>query len=848
MKKCQVVLAGMPIVHHGEKTSMDENLIGRTLGQYRIVAEIGHGGMADVYKAYQKSLGRHVAIKILPAVLSRDETFRARFEREARAVARLRHPNILTVFDYGEQEGITYIVMEYARGGTLKDWMAESFSLEKAVEMINQVGSALAYAHRQGVVHRDVKPGNVLLTGEGWPLLSDFGLAKMVEGSKELTASGMSVGTPEYMSPEQGQGLPTDHRSDIYALGVMLYEMVTGRKPYTADTPMAVIIKHMTAPLPSPRALRPDLPASIERVIIRAMAKLPEDRYANADEMAAALESALRRAEAGLEEAPEEEELPESVVQPLRETPPRKKRFSIWAVLAVLVLLIGGGGALAWNRVPGFSKAVWSFFGPPTATATHTAVPSVVPTCTPSPTSTDTPRPTLTPTPRPTATSVVIVVTATPTETPTPTLTPTNTPTFTPTATPTQTYTPTATPTDTPTSTPTPGPAFTIAGVGTEPCHGFKDSFNVGAGPLYGCFEYALMTPGLTWSWGFYLDGEKKLGGLETWNREGEGRTYRYYQPTFGFAAGEWEFRVCLADQPCRSQMFWVGATPTPTVAETLTATPTGSRSPTATFTVTPTPSDTPTPAFTPRVPPGMVWIPGGTFLMGSSDENLVKVKDICQHPSLQWPCPDFKEEQPQREVWVAGFWIDRNEVTNRQFESFVEAAGYQTDAEKRDDARNWHYYYAAGKENHPVAGVSWNDASAYCQWLGKRLPTEAEWEKAARGSDGRLWPWGDFWDAARLNSVESGINGTEGVGVRGDALGQSPYGLNDMAGNVWEWTADWWGWYENPHRPPDNNQGWGKVIRGGSWHKQGHETRTTFRGRADPGGYSDEIGFRCAG
>ena len=363
--------------------------------------------------------------------------------------------------------------------------------------------------------------------------------------------------------------------------------------------------------------------------------------------------------------------------------------------------------------------------------------------------------------------------------------------------------------------------------MGTGACYGLQDSYHVGAGPLYGCFEYKLMEPGLTWSWGFYLDGEQKLGQLETWSRDEEGQTYRFYEPTYGFEAGEWEFRVCLQEQKCQSKKFWVGTTPSPT------ATPTGSRSP------TPTPSDTPTLTPTPSTPPGMIWIPAGSFRMGSSDAELAAVKEICARDSLSWPCPDFKEEQPQRSVQVNGFWIDRNQVSNSDFERFVKDTGYQT--------QNWPQHYTSGKEKHPVVGVSWNDASAYCQWAGKRLPTEAEWEKAARGTETYLWPWGDFWDSARLNSIESGINGTSAVGSRGGELGQSPYGLNDMAGNVWEWTADWWGWYENPHRPPDSNQGWGKVIRGGSWRKWGYETRTTFRGYADPNGYSDDIGFRCA-
>jgi formylglycine-generating enzyme required for sulfatase activity len=225
-----------------------------------------------------------------------------------------------------------------------------------------------------------------------------------------------------------------------------------------------------------------------------------------------------------------------------------------------------------------------------------------------------------------------------------------------------------------------------------------------------------------------------------------------------------------------------------------------------------------------------MVYVPAGKFWMGSDDSDSEAAGD----------------EKPQHEVYVETFWIDRTEVTTAQYRSCV-AAGVCSAPSSFASSTRHSYYGNPECENYPVVNVNWNQANAYCIWIGKRLPTEAEWEKAARGTDGRLWPWGDFWDAARLNSIESGINGTESVGARGGELGQSPYGLNDMAGNVWEWTADWWGWYENPHRPPEDNLGWGRVIRGGSWRKQGHETRTTFRGRADPNGYSDDIGFRCA-
>jgi serine/threonine protein kinase len=254
--------------------------------------KIGRGGMADVYKAFQPRLERYVAIKVLPPALARDETFLERFEREAKAVASLRHPNILTIYDYGEQEGLTYLVMEYVEGGTLKQMLGQPLDVQWTAEIVGRVGGALAYAHRHGVIHRDVKPANVLMQEEDWPLLSDFGLAKMVEQSVQLTKTGVGIGTPEYMSPEQGQGQKIDERTDVYSLGVVLYEMLTGQKPFQADTPIVVVLRHVTAPLPLPRRINPDIPESIELVILKALAKSPDDRFQRMGEMVRALEEA----------------------------------------------------------------------------------------------------------------------------------------------------------------------------------------------------------------------------------------------------------------------------------------------------------------------------------------------------------------------------------------------------------------------------------------------------------------------------------------------------------------------------------------------------------------------------
>ncbi len=268
-----------------------QDLSGQNLGQYRIIEPVGQGGMASVFKAYQPALDRYVAIKVLPPYYAHEAGFSERFKREAKAVAQLTHHHILPIYDYGQEGDLSYIVMQYVEGGTLKDMMGRPMPLDKTVRYIGEIASALDYAHEMGILHRDVKPANVLIDRKrkGRSLLSDFGLARMVEGTSHLTGSGVGVGTPQYMPPEQGQGIKVDHRADIYSLGVVLYEMATGQVPFDAETPLAVVLKHITDPLPLPSTVNPDMPEGVERVILKAMAKEPDDRYRSAGEMAAAL-------------------------------------------------------------------------------------------------------------------------------------------------------------------------------------------------------------------------------------------------------------------------------------------------------------------------------------------------------------------------------------------------------------------------------------------------------------------------------------------------------------------------------------------------------------------------------
>jgi serine/threonine protein kinase len=279
---------------------MDE-LIGATIGHYRITQSLGQGGMAAVYKAYQENLDREVAIKILPEHYSHNANFVARFKLEARALARLNHPNIVTVHDAGEFQRRLYIVMAYIPGGTLRERLDRPLPVTRVVEITRAVAAALGYAHERNIIHRDVKPANVLMDLDGRPVLSDFGIAKVVaeETGEQLTSTGTGIGTPEYMAPEQCRGLPVDSRSDIYALGVMAYEMFTGRTPFQGAPFTAVIYAQIHEPPPPPSHFNPQIPPAVDAVILQALAKDPDQRFQRATDFADALERACAISRSG---------------------------------------------------------------------------------------------------------------------------------------------------------------------------------------------------------------------------------------------------------------------------------------------------------------------------------------------------------------------------------------------------------------------------------------------------------------------------------------------------------------------------------------------------------------------
>ncbi len=653
------------------------DLSGRSLGRYHVLEPLGEGGMATVYKAYDTRLERDVAVKVIRrGAFPPDQLERIlkRFEREAKALGRLTHPNIVPVIDYGEHEGSPYLVMPFLPGGTLKQRLGKPIRWQEAARLLIPVARALDFAHRQGMAHRDVKPANILITADGDPLLTDFGIAKLLEAEEgnTLTGTGVGIGTPEYMAPEQWTGHATA-RSDIYSLGIVLYECITGRKPYTADTPAAVLIKQTSEPLPRPTEYVPDLPEVVEKVLLKALAKKPEDRFEDMASFASALEKLVQFSQP-------KEKAKRPTRRPVLETPAPAAN-----TMAAQEQPVTGETVLQEEEKKSPSKKPTAWELPP-------------------------------PLPRENR----------------------------------KTWLPWA----------------------------------LGVGGL-ALLLFCVVVGGLLW-------GDELVAAVFPTNK-----------PPLGIGSS----KIRAADGML------------------------------------------------------MVYVPEGEFIMGRDTYESLQICD-----KFYWDVCDrdlFINEEPSHTVYLDGYWIDQTEVTNAMFAQFLNKEGNLLEAGYtwldagsefvviHRSGTTWNA--DSGYSDHPVVQVTWYGAQAYCIWAGARLPTEAEWEKAARGTESRTFPWGEgdpLCSLANFRNIEGQCFDGTTSSVGSFPAGASPYGVVDLAGNVWEWVADWYDedyYASSPDRNPTGpSSGGDRVLRGGSWGNSRYELRSTMRHKYEPTFSSSFFGFRC--
>jgi formylglycine-generating enzyme required for sulfatase activity/tRNA A-37 threonylcarbamoyl transferase component Bud32 len=646
-------------------------VIGATISHYRIVGKLGEGGMGVVYKAEDTRLRRPVALKFLRREALDSPEHKQRFVREAQAAAALDHPNVCTVFEIDQADGQAFLVMALVEGQSVSSKIAERpLRLDEALDMAIQTAQGLQAAHEKGIVHRDIKPSNLIVNQHGQVKIMDFGLAQLADRSR-LTQTTSVVGTVAYMSPEQAQRLPTDRRSDIWSLGVVLYEMVTGRVPFEGEHEMAIIYSIINEDHEPITALRVGLPTELDRIIAKAMAKDPESRYQHVVELRVDLNNLRQMSASG-----------------------KVPRFA--AAAASPPAVPGSPAARSGADAPPLSRAdapVLSRADAPLSSsrAAGAGSPSVAPT---------------------------------------------------------------------------PADARSTA-----------DRARIEASPRV----------------------DRGRGDAAAAVRPKSRRAYVLIAAVLTAvvalaALTAWRFTGRFAAAPADAIQTATG---------------------------------------------DMRLIPAGEFLFGA-DANIEL--PVAKPAGFEPP------NAPQAAI-LAAFYMDVTEVSNAAYKKFCDATGRRYPEPPEYDPN-----YFETKPDYPVVNVSFDDAQAFARWAGKRLPTEQEWEKAARGADGRIYPWGNT-ASPRMANAQGGQDGFESMApVAAFAEAASPYGVLNLSGNVWEWTASA---YRPAPQEITNINAWRLVANDAAWFviKGGSlmtppddlDLMAFFRG-GFPGGLGTPYqGFRCA-
>ncbi|MEW6609299.1 MAG: SUMF1/EgtB/PvdO family nonheme iron enzyme [bacterium] len=614
--------------------------------RYEIISSIGRGGVGIVYKAKDFILDEIVALKVLAPGLSMNQEIVERFKQETKITRRLSHDNIIRIYDIGRFDNRWYISMEYVDGQDLKSILQERNILSpiETVGVIKQVLKALQVVHENQIINRDIKPQNILIRKDGIVKIGDFSIAKSAELNGLTSPDLLIVGSPEYMSPEQVKGEKIDARTDIYSVGIVMYELLTGKPPFGSDTLIAIAYKHIFETPISPKELNPQIPVWLDNITRKCLAKAPEKRYQEVKELLSDLE---------MHRVPKidfEQKRDEITIN--KETFLKLKKITILSIIGIII-------------------------------------------------------------------------------------------------------------------------AVSIAGY-------FIQKYNKNQNTLQ-----------IT-----QRDYAKKLYTLQTKLQNLEGVKQNL------------EAQMQIANQKIENAEN--------EKKELITQLErVKSLSPKADF----------------PIPSEMVLVEGGEFIMGMHNGD---------------------NTYPQRKVYLASFYIDKYEVTNEQYIRFLNAMGkhdgyINLESEYcKIEKPNGLYKVKAGYEKYPVVEVSWDGANRYARWAGKRLPTEAEWEKAARGTEGRKYPWGDIFDRNKCN-----ISMQRVTPVGNFPQGKSPYGCEDMAGNVCEWVADWYdsNYYENSPsiNPKGPNIGHYRVWRGGSYLGNQITTQCFIRNYLAPDKSRNSSGFRCA-